>query len=222
MTLYDNLVFLHILLFVFWLGADLGVFLLGQKFRDTALPLDHRLTLLKMLVMTDMGPRTSWALMVPVSLALASVGDWWPLPGWALLAAWAVGGVWLYLVWTAYLHDQTPRAARLRRIEFWLKLVLTAFYLGLGGLSLTTGAPLAPDWLAAKALLFGLIFAFAIMIDVAFKPLGPALGTLIEQGSKPETERPVRAVMDRTRLWVTSLYILLLITGWLGTVKPGL
>ena len=29
-TLYDFLVFVHILLFVFWLGADMGVAVLGH------------------------------------------------------------------------------------------------------------------------------------------------------------------------------------------------
>ena len=30
---YQMLVFMHILLFVLWLGADVGVFMLGQHFR---------------------------------------------------------------------------------------------------------------------------------------------------------------------------------------------
>lgn len=219
--LYQNLVYLHVLLFVFWLGADLGVFILGQHFRKRHYSLPERLTILKLLVITDMGPRTAWCLMVPVSISMAYTGGWWPdLPFWAVLLAWAIGLAWLWLVWDAHSHDQTPRAIRDRKIEAWLKYALTAFYLWLGIQSLLQGAPLAELWLAWKALLFGVIFLAAIMIDVAFRPVGPRLMALVQQGSSDATELPLRQVMDRTRRWVFLVYGLLFATAYFGIVKP--
>ena len=219
--LYPHLIYFHLLLFVFWLGGDLGVFVLGQNFRRRQYSLPERLTLLRMLVAIDMGPRSAWALMVPSSLTLLFAGGWWPgLSPIAVLASWIVGLGWLWLVWDAHAHDMTPRAARDRVIEGWLRWALTAFYVGLGGMSLATGEPLAPQWLASKALMFGLIFAAAIMIDHAFKPVGPQLMALIEQGSSDATELPLRATMDGTRRWVMIVYVLLFATSWLGVVKP--
>ena len=218
---YPSLVFAHLMLFVLWLGADVGVFLLGQHFRKREIyTLDQRLALLKLLVIVDMVPRTAWALMVPLSLSLSAMGGWWAVPGWLTGAAWVFAAVWLWLVWDAHFHDQTPRAARNRRIEFWLKLLPTGFYLWLGGWSLATDSPIAPDWLALKALLFGAIFVAAIMIDVMFKPVGPQLIRLIGEGSSDATEQPLRMTMDRTRRWVWATYVLLLVTAWLGSVKP--
>lgn len=220
---YRSLVFAHVLLFVLWLGGDLGVFVLGQHFRKRrSYSLDQRLVLLKLLVAVDMGPRTAWALMVPLSLSVATIGSWVALPGFVVPGAWALGAVWLWLVWDSHLHDQTPRAARNRRVETWLKLVITAFYLWLGLSSLATGEPIALPWLAWKVALFGAIFLAAIMIDVTFKPVGGLLGTLIAQGSSDETEIPLRRVMDRTRIWVLLVYVLLLATAWLGVVKPDI
>lgn len=219
---YPTLVWVHVLLFVLWLGADVGVFLLGQHFRKrAAYSLQERLTLLKMLVLVDMTPRTAWALMVPLSLSVSALGGWWTVPGWWVVAAWVVAGFWLFLVWDAHFQGQTPRAARNRRIEFWLKIGLTAFYLWLGLSSLLNGAPIGPGWLAWKATLFGAIFAAAIMIDVAFKPVGPLLGRLIAEGSSDATELPLLKVMNRTRIWVWCVYLLLLATSWLGAVKPA-
>lgn len=219
---YPTLVWVHVLLFVLWLGADVGVFLLGQHFRKRqSYSLEQRLALLKMLVLVDMTPRTAWALMVPVSITLSWAGGWWVVPDWLVWASWAAGGFWLWLVWDAHAHDQTPRAARNRRIENVLKYALTAFYLWLGLQSLLTGKPIGPEWLAWKATLFGLIFAAAIMIDVAFKPVGPLLGALIREGSSDATELPLLRVMNRTRLWVWCVYLLLLATSWLGVVKPS-
>lgn len=221
MSLYPNLVWLHMLLLVLWLGGDLGVFILGQHFRRRDYSLPERLTLLKLLIITDLGPRFAWALMVPMSLTLLHAGGWWPgLPAAAVLAAWAIGLGWSWLVWDAHTHDMTPRADRNRRLESRLRVALAAFYLGLGTLSLATNAPLAEDWLALKALLFGLIFVAAIMIDHKFKPVGPQLMALIDQGSSDETEIPLRATMDATRRWVLLVYALLLATSWLGAVKP--
>ena len=219
---YPTLVYVHLLLFVLWLGADVGVFVLGQHFRKPdRYTLEQRLALLKLLVIVDMTPRTAWALMVPVSLSVARMGDWWAVPYSLIAIAYVFTAVWLALIWDAHNHDQTPRAARNRRVEFWLKLLPTAFYLWLGAASLLSGSPIALPWLAAKALLFGLIFVAAIMIDVAFKPVGPLLGRLIAEGSSDTTERPLLRVMNRTRYWVWCVYAMLVATSWLGVVKPS-
>lgn len=218
---YSALVYTHLLLFVLWLGADVGVFVLGQHFRKREKwSLDQRIALLTLLVEIDMVPRSAWALMVPLSLSVVDLGNWWDVPIWLTIGAWVIGLFWLWLVWDSHWHDQTPRAARNRQIEGWLRWIIGGFYLWLGGQSLIVGAPLAPDWLAWKALMFGLIFVSAIMIDVTFKPVGAQLAAVLEQGSTDETEIPLRQTMDRTRIWVWIVYILLMITAFLGNVKP--
>ena len=137
-----------------------------------------------------------------------------------LIAAWLIGAFWLWLVWDAHWHDQTPRAARNRGIEGWLRWIVGGFYLWLGGQSLLLDTPLSPEWLAWKALCFGLIFVAAIMIDVTFKPVGAQLGAVLEKGSSDETEIPLLRTMNRTRIWVWIVYALLLVTAFLGNVKP--
>lgn len=218
---YPTLVYVHLLLFVMWLGADAGVFLLGQHFRKRErYTLDQRIALLKLLVIVDLVPRVSWALMVPVSLSVLRMGSWWEVPLPLLALAWLLGAFWTWLILDTHKHDQTPRATRNRRYENVLKWVLTAFYLWLGVQSLVLAEPLAPTWLALKALLFGGIFLAAIMIDVSFKPVGPHLMRLLREGSSDETEIPLRRTMDRTRWWVWAVYFLLVATSYLGSVKP--
>lgn len=221
---YRSLVYVHLLLFVLWLGADVGVFVLGQHFRKRHVySLDQRIALLKLLVAVDMGPRTAWALMVPLSLTVATMGGMLALPAVVVWLAWAVGGVWLWLIWDSHMHDRTPRAVRNRRVETPIKLAIMAFYLWLGLWSLCFGVPIALPWLAWKATLFGAIFFVAMMIDVQFRPVGGQLTRLLAEGSSDATELPLRATMDRTRLWVMAVYVLLLITAWLGVVQstPG-
>lgn len=220
--LYPLAVFFHLLLFVVWLGGDIGVFLLGQNFRRRAAwSLDQRLALLKMLVIVDLAPRLAWALMVPTTLSMLQLGRWWEV-GWPVVVlAWIAGLWWSWFVLAAHARDTTSPAMRANKgVETWFKLVMTLLYLWLGIESWLTGAPLAPPWLALKALLFGLIFLAAIMIDVAFKPVGPLLGKLIADGSSDATELPLLRAMNRTRIWVLLIYLLLLATAFLGNVKP--
>jgi hypothetical protein len=219
---YPTLVYVHLLLFVLWLGADVGVFMLGQHFRKReSYALDQRIALLKLLVIVDLTPRAAWALMVPLSLTVSYVGGWWDLPLAIVAFGWLIAALWLWLVFDAHAHDMTPRAARNRRIEGWIRYLLCAGYLVLGLESVLTGHPIAHGWLAWKALLFGLIFAAAIMIDHSFKPVGGQLGRLLTEGSSDATELPLRQTMDRTRVWVWITYLLLIATSWLGVVKPA-
>ena len=215
--LYSVLVYFHILLFVFWLGADLGVAILGNEFRNRDYSLQERKTILEILVKTDMGPRTAWALMIGSSVSLLYWGNYLEMSWLWVGLAWAISLVWLTLVWAAYRAGQTPRAAKLRRVESILKWALAAAYLVFGAWALFTEA--LPNWLATKAVLFGLIFVAAILIDVFFKPVGPLLVKLVQDGSSDTTELPLRAQMDKSRFWVRTTYALLFLTAFIGTTK---
>lgn len=218
-----SLAWFHILLFVVWLGGDIGVFWLGQNFRRRQIySLNERVVILKMLVAIDMAPRTAWALMVPSSITLLAVGGWLAVPFWGVILSWLVGLAWLILVWDSHRHDGTPRARTNRDIENFFKWGLMFFYTGLGLFSLNTGGPLPTPWLAWKATGFGAIFLAAIMTDVSFKPVGPMLMKLLKEGSSDALEGPLRQTMDRTRLWVFAIYALLIAVSWIGTVKPDL
>jgi len=219
-TLYSLLVFFHILLFVFWLGGDLGVAILGAQFRKRdQYSLQERLTILKILVINDLGPRYAWALMVASTLSLVKAGGYWDVPIWGIVLAWVVSLFWCWLVYASHKAGQTDKGKQLRKIEMILKWVLAGFYLALGGISLVADAPLAENWLASKAVLFGLIFVAAIMIDVMFKPVGSLLMAVIEKGSSDETEEPLLKTMNKSRIWVRAVYLLLVIVGFIGVTK---
>jgi hypothetical protein len=221
-SLYDVSVYFHVLLFVFWLGADMGVAVLGHHFRRQSYDRETRLVLLQILGAVDMFPRTAWALMVPTSLSLLTLGGYWNLDKIWLIAIWALGGFWTWIVWQIHLREGP--SARLKRIDVILKWSLAAFYIGLGTGSLIFDAPLVQNWLALKAVVFGLIFAAAIMIDVRFRPLVPVLHEFValETSATPnaDVEKRMLTIMNRTRFWVRLVYALLLITAFLGSVKP--
>lgn len=220
LTLISVLAFFHIILFVFWLGGDLGVAILGDHFRKRKdYSITERLTILKLLVITDMGPRIAWCLMIASTISLVKAGGYWDVPLWGVIAAWAVSLLWLWLTLAIHKAGQTPKAAHLKKYDMILKWALAIFYLGLGGTSLAVNAPLEPNWLATKAFIFGLIFVAAIMIDVMFRPVGPLLMAVINEGSSDETEAPLLETMNKSRFWVRMTYVLLVIVAFIGTTK---
>jgi len=223
-SLYPLFLFLHLMLLVVWLGGDLGVFLLGQHFRRRhAYSLETRLVLLRLLVALDMGPRSAWALMVPSSLLMLAAGGWWPgFPSWLLWPGIGIGLFWLALVWHAHLKEGSAGAVLARRVEGVLRWGLAGFYLALGLAALRNGGVPLPGFLALKAILFGLIFVAAILIDHFFRPVGPLLAALIRDGSSDATEVPLRTAMDRTRIFVLAVYALLVAIAWVGVSKPAL
>jgi hypothetical protein len=218
---YDLLVYAHVLAFVVWLGGDLGVAILGSAFRDRTKSLETRLEILRLLGVVDMGPRSAWVAMVPLSITLVDVGGYWDAPDWVIFGAWAVGAVWMALTWRIHHLGSGPQSSSLKAIEFWLKIAITTGYGALGILALAGLGPLEANWLGYKALTFSTIFIVAIMIDVASKPVGPLLMKVIEEGSTDATELPLRRAMDKARLWVWATYVLLFIIGYLGSVKPA-
>ena len=218
---YDNLVFLHLLLFVFWLGGDVGVFILGQQSRRSDVySLKERMTLLKVLVMVDMAPRTCIALMVPVSLTLANAGGWWDVPNGILVMGWIVGATLMLATWTVFLNHGSPKAAIFKKLDFWLQVAMAIFYGSVAVSSLSGNGPIADTWLAAKTMLYSLIFVTAIMIDISYRPIGPALAQLMNSDGDPEAEAFVLSIQNRTRKWVLTIYGLLFVIGYIGAVKP--
>ncbi len=221
MNPHDILIFVHILLFVFWLGADLGVFLLATKVKDGTLSYDQRALLLKMALTIDLTPRVAFVLMFAVGCHLALA--WGSLidGGWLVLV-WALTLAWLALVLAIPASEGKPRQLTLMKVQtLWLAL-LTLLFVGLGIYALVTDQIFPPDWLAWKVILFGAIAAAAIGIDLGLAPFFPWFERLRVEGSTPEIEAGLRKGINGSIRFVLILYGLLVVIAFLGTTKPVL
>jgi hypothetical protein len=136
--MYPTLQFIHILLLVYWLGADLGVYLCARYVGRADLPLAERRRFLELLVQLDMGPRTALVLMIPTGLALALLGGWLPLDPASVAAIGVAALAWLGLVW--HLHRSGSMSGALWRIDHYLRHAVVALTLGWGAALLARGA----------------------------------------------------------------------------------
>ena len=209
--------FAHLLLFVFWLGADVGVWLSMWFVRDARLPYATRVTIVRLAFYIDLAPRFSFALMLPVGLELAMGAGLLPDRTAVRGGGWALGLAWCALHLTTLLRKGSPLAAGLRRANVAFEAVMGVGLVGAGLLAL--GAAQWPAWFATKLLLFGAIFLVVLGIDTRFQPFtmllasGPA-------GPTPEREAQIRRATDQTLAWALLLYALILAIAWLGKLKP--
>jgi hypothetical protein len=210
----------HILLFVLWLGPDVGVLLLAKAVKRPDLSFDQRALLLRYAMLIDLAPRIAFVLMFPVGLQLAAGLGLVPAGAGVLALVWALAGAWLALVLAIGANEGKPLGARLMQLHLLAQAVLGLLFLGLGASSLLGYGPFVGAWLGAKVLLFGLIFFFAIGIDREFRPIVPAFARLAAEGSSPAVERSIGGAIDGATRWVLSLYATLVVIGLLGTTKP--
>ena len=91
-------VFIHVMLLVYWLGADLGVLLLARAAKRAELSFAERAFALRMAVAIDLVPRLCFAVMFPVGLHVTASGGFAVVPVSAFIAAWAVSLGWIALL----------------------------------------------------------------------------------------------------------------------------
>ncbi len=212
--------FVHILLFVYWLGADLGVFLLALASKRSNLSFAERALALKMAMVIDVMPRLSFALMFPVGLELAAAKGYVEPSALARSASWLISAGWVSIVIGMTKLEGKPVAHTLAKANAALHWVLLFVVVGIGASSVLGHGPFPAGWLGWKILLFGLIFFCGIMIDREFKPMLPAFTRLATEGSRPDIERDITRAVNGAVVWVLALYALVAGVAFLGTAKP--
>jgi hypothetical protein len=218
---YAALILLHILLLVYWLGADLGVFYSAGFLTNPALSVETRRTVMKILHFIDLFPRMALVMMLPVGGSLALIGGYATLPdGWtvpAIALIWVAATAWLTLVIKIY-----GRASPgLTRLDYAIRYAVIAGLLALAiGWFLDMG-PIGPGqgWLALKLVIFAAIIVCGLGIRVAFKPFAAAFGMLVTEGSSPAIEAAMKQAQARVRPVVLLLWVGLIVEAFLGLSK---
>jgi hypothetical protein len=219
MTWLPVLVYVHILLMVFWIGTDVGVFLAGLRFMNPTLSLEHRTAVISLGMVIDRIPRVCFVAMLPVGLQLQVDAGVVALTPAVLIGAWVLSVLWMTAVVAGMRLAGKPQARSWHRIErfFQIACLVGLTVAGTGGLS---GYWAIPSWLAGKLLAYGAICGFVILLEHAFTPVTATFAAISSDGSTPERETSLRDGMRWTYAWVLAIYLAVLVSGYLGIVKP--
>lgn len=221
MDAYLSWKYLHILMFVFWVGTDMGVFISCKKATDPKLPIDARFMLLHMALRIELLPRTMWKAALPLGVMLAYELDLIDLSVPALVAIWAFSIAWWVLsVYSAWHYDK-PVGHRLGKYNNIVTGVVGATLIALAVSSYVGNGPFAADatWLHWKIAIYGLINLMIVAMLFVFDPMGVEFGKLAVEGSTPETEANITGIMNRAAVTIWSTYVLIFVVGFIATTK---
>lgn len=218
---YDIWKFLHIMMFVFWIGTDLGVFLSAKKSTDPTLSFGTRVSLLHTALRIELLPRTMWKAALPLGVVLMEGMELIDFGIVGLTLTWLLSiGWWAVSMYGAWHYDK-PIGHRFAKITNVLTGIVGVGLIVVAALSLTGNGPIPADasWLSWKVGLYGLINLMVIVMIIVFDPLGAAFGRLAVEGSTPEIESIISDVMDRSAWIIWATYATIALVAFIATTK---
>ncbi|MQY26136.1 hypothetical protein [Nocardia aurantia] len=227
---YGWWILLHLVLFVFWLGGDLGVFYSSRFVIDPKLTAPARATALAIMSGLDLAPRICLILFLPSGVTLMACDPHGArLFGIDLFPWWLVALVWLFaLAWltlAVVTHRTHGRLTAVARADLTLR---TAAIIGMavaGGYTLIAHDPFGvttnPRWLGGKILLWCAAVAAGLGIRITLRPFGPAFGRLMAGETGPDLETVLRRSVNGCLPYVWTIWGSVLAAAALGVFKPG-
>jgi hypothetical protein len=213
--------YLHILMFVFWVGTDMGVFLSCKKSTDPKLSIDARFLLLHMALRIELLPRTMWKAALPLGVMLSQANGWLNLSDMQLVLVWVFSIIWWCISMTGAWYYDKPIGHTLTKVNNALTSIVGIGLIWLAYTSAAGNGPFDADvsWLHWKVGIYGLINLMIVAMLYVFDPMGIAFGRLAVEGSTPEIESTISTIMDRATVTIWTTYILICIVGFIATTK---
>jgi len=214
--LHQVMVIIHVLLFVYWLGGDLGVFYSSNFVVRPDISPESRAIAAKIMLDLDQIPRICMSLMLTVGGILTEfIGI--PHPWYQQIMIIALGPVWFFCV--MYLHfrhgsNAYPYVAKFDMFIRWAVVIgipVSVF------LHWETNRLADYPWVAGKLLIFAFLVFCGIMVR---GKIGPFFEVLLKcrAGEMPTEEENVaqRKSLAQVRVWVFMIWAGVFLSGFVG------
>jgi hypothetical protein len=220
MTLYDLFLILHLVLFCYWLGGDIGVFYSSGFAADPKLSIEARMVAARIMLALDLVPRLCGAVMLTVGGVLGEfVGV--EHPAWQMAGIILLAPVWLALELILHFKHGTPLGKAMQKFDNPFKWTIVVACIVSAGWELATGQLDQAPWFGYKILVFAAIVFCSLMIN---KTIGPYIVGIerIAAGVINDEENAAMAKSLRQCKWaVLGIWAGLVIEAVLGVVQPG-
>jgi hypothetical protein len=218
-TGYEVVLVLHQLLFVFWLGPDLGRYIWSTRAANPQLSPTTRITAGELINKIELFPKVCISLMLTVGGILTeTVGithPWWQMVGIVLL-----GPVWLTMVVLGHFRAQTNLGRLVNDTDIWFRLFMAGAVLASVSYSWSTGRLDNTPWVTGKLVLFAAIMLFGMMARIRLRPFDATLASMAIAGPTEASDASMSRSLASARPYIFGIWLALAIAAWLGVAQP--
>jgi len=221
MITFDIWKFLHILMFVGWVGADMGVFLSAKKSTDPKWSFESRMLFLHMALRIELIPRTMWKAALPLGVMLSVDMGLLDISTAGIASVWVFTIIWWALSMTGAFYYDRPMGHQVAKVANFITGFVGVGLITIAIASAMGNGPFDPDatWLLWKVGLYGMINLTCLAIVVTFDPMGAAFGRLAVEGSTPEVEGLIHKIFNVSVFPIWTTYALVVFVAFVATTR---
>ena len=219
MSTYELMLLIHIILFCYWLGGDIGVFYSSNFVVDSGLSRETRLIAAKIMMGCDLIPKICMSLMLTVGGILTHYNGI-DHPLWQWIGILILGPIWLTMVLIQHFKHQASFIPTLTKIDFYFRCLMVAGIVLSCLFSLSTGRLDEIPWVTAKLLGFAFLIFCGLMIRVNLKNFSSSYVKIAQNNYNDADNQAMALSLKSVKPWVVTIWVVLVIEAALGIVKP--
>jgi hypothetical protein len=217
----DIALILHLLLFAYWLGGDIGVFYSSGFAINKNLSRGARQAAGTIMMNLDLIPRLCLSLMLTVGGILTHYyGIDHPL--WQMVGIILLGPIWTCSLIYIHFNEGTDLVKTMTKIDYYFRWVMVftlitsvsyAFYF--------TDRLNANPWVGAKLIVFAALIFCGIMIRKYIGGFIKGIHNIATDNINEADDIAMAESLSKARVFVLTIWVLLLVEVWIGVAKPG-
>lgn len=217
----DIALLMHLLLFAYWLGGDIGVFYSSGFAVNRKLSRGARQAAGTIMMNLDLIPRLCLSLMLTVGGILTHYyGIDHPL--WQMVGIILLGPIWTCSLIYIHFNEGTDLVKTMTKIDYYFRWIMVftliasvsyAFYF--------TDRLNANPWVGAKLIVFAALIFCGIMIRKYIGGFIKGIHNIATDNINEADDIAMAASLSKARVFVLTIWVLLLVEVWIGVAKPG-
>ena len=217
----DIALLMHLLLFAYWLGGDIGVFYSSGFAVNRKLSRGARQAAGTIMMNLDLIPRLCLSLMLTVGGILTHYyGIDHPL--WQMVGIILLGPIWTCSLIYIHFNEGTDLVKTMTKIDYYFRWIMVftliasvsyAFYF--------TDRLNANPWVGAKLIVFAALIFCGIMIRKYIGGFIKGIHNIATDNINEADDIAMAASLSKARVFVLTILVLILVEVWIGVAKPG-
>jgi hypothetical protein len=217
----DIALLMHLLLFAYWLGGDIGVFYSSGFAVNRKLSRGARQAAGTIMMNLDLIPRLCLSLMLTVGGILTHYyGIDHPL--WQMVGIILLGPIWTCSLIYIHFNEGTDLVKTMTKIDYYFRWIMVftliasvsyAFYF--------TDRLNANPWVGAKLIVFAALIFCGIMIRKYIGGFIKGIHNIATDNINEVDDIAMAESLSKARVFVLTIWVLLLVEVWIGVAKPG-